>query len=294
MFALLCIALFAGALAQNDMANIEYGDINFEWQEVTPGRQRHVQIIDWMKRGFSFNINTNNNTVENVRVLAFVGEAPEYEYLGFMAWSSQNAMLFDADMGSSSCGVVQYSSDFPSGNLTGDWHVMFDYDNGNISVWYDNGRERVMALNEFVGNCAGWMMDAKYMIMSAFSDGTTNENDYYKYAMYTQSADMCMRGEFFWQEKCNKCPPGKSTVKEGNTEYEDCIDMRYIQCGPKDDKLECEMNMCPCNDNYEECDWDMNSKSYGMCKQKSDYMNSARGVAVTTALVAMVAAFFAL
>ena len=41
-----------------------------------------------------------------------------------------------------------------------------------------------------------------------------------------KNVNLCFAGEFFWQEECNKCPPGKSTVRQINNEYSDCIDTR--------------------------------------------------------------------
>lgn len=311
---LLVIALtLTGCMAQ-DWSNMEMGEINFEWQELNPGKMRLVDLEDWMNRGFSFQINTGNSSSDNYRALAFLGGAPDYEYLGYMGWSQQGGVLIDATESEDSCGLQMFDGSnlvdaavtqglADSDDMSGRWDVMFDKEVGNISVWFsneENGVDKEMVLNEYVAECASWMMNVGAMSMNGFSDETVvgdngqMKKDYYMYAMYTVTAGDCKRGEFFWMEKCNKCPPGKSTVKEGYTEYSDCIDMRYIECKVEEMGMECERSVCPCNENYEECDWDMESKSYGMCMQKSDYYNSARGVAGATTLVTMVAAFFSL
>lgn len=416
MQVLLCILLFAGAMAENP----QMGDISFEWQEIIPGQELIVNINDWMERGFSFNINSKINNQSSSRLLGFTGPAPEYQYLGYLAWNSLMAEVSDCEpieleFKSESTGesevelfnaeqvstyanynasraidgdekTYSYTKTFTGthwwqvsmtdtivsqivlkaanyngryeinvslyngetqvgacdqhsgggraetlscdepvtanrvkltftcteGNelevyeikvtgaavmpmgITGDWNFLFDKDAKEITISYkkDDSTEEMLAVMQ-ISNCSAWMKDSEYMVMTGFSDETAEMNDYYKYSTFIAGPDSCKRGEFFWQEECNKCPPGKSTVRQINNEYSDCIDTRYIKCEPIGAELECEMIMCPCNDS-EECEMDKESENYGMCKQRSDYMNSARGAAGATTLVAMVAAFFTL
>lgn len=258
----------------------------------------------------------------------------------------------DESTGTNSCGGQVWDNDdndwtWVTGNLTrygiaGDWTVLlvedksteyFAQDHMSMQVWWKN-EERGFQDWQMVGEadavdvCAPWLWEAHAVSMGMFSDGTDDgEMDWFKYAKYTQTSDECERGEFYWMNKCQKCPPGKSTVRKGNNEYSDCIEHRYISCrinehdyndydngyngndngynngynngddsmnGDDNDwEMECERNMCPCNDNYEECDWDHDSEWYGMCKE-SEYRGSAMSVAGATTLVTVTAAFFTL
>merc|ERR1711935_158000 len=145
-----------------------------------------------------------------------------------------------------------------------------------------------------ISRCASWILNPDISVLkmddfeTAYSADYGKPTDYYRYAEKLPSPERCLRGEFWWKDECHTCPPGTSTVRQGDTDYNDCIGMRYISCRPEEamGDIECVQEICPCEE-YEECNRDRESTGYGICSQRTGYYNGGVSVSASAGLVAV-------
>lgn len=277
-------------------------EMGFEWESVQHSEFFTHLRSDWRESGLQFKISGN---VSDFRELIFFSEELWY---GSINWDESEFGIYGYNDPNQKRGIqaakqscnasgseVEGTSNFIEyknnmSNIIGTWTI--EVKDNMLNLWHD--KSKMVSLN--ISRCASWLMNEKIKVMKAMDFEVEFEDespDEYRYAERVPHAADCLRGEFWWEEKCNSCPPGKSTVRQGDTTYEDCVDIRYISCKPKAEKLECVRENCPC-DAYEECDRDQYSAMYGMCMKRSDYMSAGVSVTVSTGLLTLVTLFFSI
>jgi len=278
-------------------------EMGFEWEEVIHSEFYTHLRSDWRESGLQFKVSTNET---DFRELMFYSDDLWY---GSINWDATEFSIYGYNTPNTPRGVQapKQSCNVNGRELTGTGNYI-DYKIGNqsntVGVWTlrIQGDMLKLWLNDKmmisldVSGCASWLKDEEIGVLKMMDFEVEFEgkaSDEYRYAKRIPHAEDCQRGEFWWREECHQCPPGKSTVREGDTDYNDCIDMRYISCRPHEDMvmMECERDICPCNA-YEECNRDYNSAEYGICMMQSDYRNGGVSVTVSTGLLVLVTFLF--
>lgn len=313
----LCGAAFSQGANTAEPPHGVIDEMSHNWQEIPELGYNSLYLTnirdDWRESGLQFKIVDDYSTYRHISfysddlwygTLEF--STSDFSFFGYNRQADQRRQGLDKQTCNSTGGeeagniYVDYRSEINEGN--GYWDDM-------IGIWtikvVDNKlwlwRNEELALEMDISGCASWLLSPEismFKLAPSFNNGIIKGDggvpDQYRYAEKLISAQDCLRGEFWWKEECYTCPPGKSTVRQGYTDYNDCIDIRYISCRPEEDagEIECEKQVCPCN-SYEECNYDSESVEYGMCSQRSGYDNRGVNVAASAGLVVL-AVFYTL
>jgi len=267
-------------------------EMSHEWQKITDENVFSHLSPYWREAGFEFKVPFDTNTW---RAMLFYSDS---QWFGSIEWDDTEIYIFgynDSRTDKNGCnatGGTEYDSTGETLKFIDD--VELDSPVGIHTTQFGGGMftlqiNDTVLFSMDVSRCAEWLGNPNINLLKMY-DFAPSEDEY-RYAKKLPSAEDCQRGEFWWREECHQCPPGKSTVREGDTDYNDCIDMRYISCRPEEEGMECERDICPCNA-YEECNRDYNSAEYGICMMQSDYKNGGVSVTVSTGLLVLVTFLF--
>lgn len=285
-------------------------EMGWEWAEVTEDDDLITHLrSDWRESGLQFKVGD-----AGARDLYFFSESNWYgalefdeEEIGIYGYNAQSENNPVGGRGASkqSCnatgdvesGTPDNYIEYPSGELDEDFGGVWTFKVHDTKLCISFNDTKILEVD--ISRCASWILNPAISVLkmddfeTADSADTGKPADYYRYAEKLPSPEHCLRGEFWWKDECHTCPPGTSTVRQGDTEYNDCIGMRYISCIPEEamGDIECVQEICPCEE-YEECNRDRESTEYGTCTPQSQYGYSG-GVSVT-ASAGLVAVLYAL
>jgi len=309
----LCGAVFSEGDSTQEPPRGVIAEMSHDWQEIDRGYGSEFFLTnirdDWRESGLQFKV---VDAGSGYRLISFYSDDwwygnlefgnSAFSFLGYNKQADQRRQGLDKQTCNATGGEedgsysLDYNSEINEGNgyweddMIGTWTIKL-VDN-KLSLW----RNEELGLEMDISRCASWLLSPEISMIKlspSFNSGFDKNGegavaDQYRYAEKLPSAQDCLRGEFWWKDECYTCPPGKSTVRQGYTEYNDCIDIRYISCRPEEDAgdIECERNVCPCN-SYEECNQDSESMEYGMCSQRSGYGNGGVNMAASAGLVVL-------